>query len=211
MEKNKIVFSTAFFPPVAIMAEMVQNGSNGIVLVEQQETFPKQTHRNRTVIITANGPMTLSVPVVRTRGNHTQTKEMSISYAERWNIVHWRAIESAYNASPYFMYYRDEVEVILMHHYERLIDLNEAILLFLIKKMKLQLEVKYTEDFHKGDYYQSDFRDKYSYKHPKDLPKLESYHQVFVDRMAFNPNVGILDLLFNLGPETTSYLQRQKL
>lgn len=208
---TNIVFSTSYFPSVAMTAAMVQNANNGQLLIEQNETFPKQTHRNRTVIVTANGPMTLSVPVVRTNGNHTLTKEMTISYAEKWNIIHWRAIESAYNSSPYFLYYRDEVEKILMQRHELLLELNEAILLFLAKKLKQKWEIIYTEDFLREGEYRYDFRDRYSYKHPESLPSLEKYHQVFDDRMAFNPNVSILDLLFNLGPETADYLLRQKL
>ena len=211
MEKNDIVFSTAYFPPVATMTAMVRYVEHGQLLVEQQETFPKQTHRNRTVIITANGPMSLSVPVIRTNGNHTATREMTISYAERWNIIHWRAIESAYNASPFFLYYRDDVEKILMQRYKRLLDLNEAILLFLAKNLKLKWEIVYTDEYFKGERFRLDFRDRYSYKHPEGLPRIEEYHQVFEDRMPFNPNVGVLDLLFNMGPETTNYLQRQEI
>ena len=203
---KETVFSTSYFPPIAVMAAIIKYANNGTVMVEQHETFPKQTHRNRTVIMTANGPMTLSVPVVRTNGNHTTTEQIEISYAERWNIIHWRAIESAYNASPYFLYYKDDVERILSKRYERLLDLNYAIFDWLTKKLKLNIELVYTREFIKGEEYSFDFRDLYSYKHPERLPKMEKYHQVFDDRMPFNPNVGILDLLFNLGPETREYL-----
>lgn len=211
MEKKETIFPTCYFPSVAMTAAMVQKRDNSRLLVEQHETFPKQTYRNRTIIITANGPMTLSVPVVRTNGNHTFTKDITISYAEKWNIIHWRAIESAYNASPYFLYYRDEVEQILMQRYCRLIDLNETIMLFLAKKFKKEWEIVYTSEFLRCDNYYLDYRDSYSYKHPEALPHFEKYHQVFDDRLTFNSNVSILDLLFNMGPETTAYLLRQKL
>lgn len=211
MTSDKPVFSTSYFPSVAMTAAMVQHAVNGTLLIEQCETFPKQTHRNRTVIVTANGLMTLSVPVVRTNGNHTLTREIAISYAERWNLIHWRAIESAYNASPFFLYYRDDIEKILMRRYDRLLDLNETILNFLSKKLKQSWRIEYTNEYMNTENYSFDFRDKYSYKRPDGLPQLESFHQVFEDRMPFNPNVGILDLLFNLGPETKDYLLRQKL
>ncbi|MCR5064996.1 MAG: WbqC family protein [Bacteroidales bacterium] len=87
MAKSKTVFSTAYFPSVAMMAAMMQYAQDGHILIEQMETFPKQTHRNRTIIITANGAMPLSVPVVRTNGNHTFTKDIAISYTERWNLI----------------------------------------------------------------------------------------------------------------------------
>ena len=210
MEKNYIIFATAYFPSVAMTAAMIQKSADKQLLFEQQETFPKQTHRNRTIIVTANGPMTLSVPVVRTNGNHTYTKDIKISYAERWNIIHWRAIESAYNASPFFLYYRDEVEKILMQQYGRLMELNETILRFLAKKLKQPWKIIYTDEYLDSENYTHDYRGKFSYKHSEELPTLEEYHQVFEDRMPFNPNVSILDLLFNLGPETASYLLRQR-
>ena len=100
MENCCSLFSTAYFPPVSYVAALLQSNS---IVVEQYETFPKQTYRNRTVIATANGLLSLTVPVVRTNGNHTYTKDMAICYNENWPLKHWRAIESAYNASPYFL------------------------------------------------------------------------------------------------------------
>lgn len=207
MAKVTALFSTYYFPSVATTAAMMHHGTDGTILVEQNETFPKQTHRNRTVIMTATGPMTLSVPVVRPNGNHTLTKDIGISYAERWNTIHWRAIESSYNSTPFFLYYRDEIEEILMHRYEKLLELNGAIMAFISKKLKQQWKFEYTQDYISKEDCMVDFRDLYSYKHPERLPKLHEYHQIFKDRVPFNPNVSVLDLIFNLGPETEAYLQ----
>lgn len=199
------LFPTSYFPSIALMAAIVQSDS---IVIEKQETFPKQTHRNRTVIVTANGPMTLTVPVVRPNGTHTRTSEIQISYAEHWNTIHWRAIETAYNSSPYFLYYRDKVESILNERYDFLLQLNSKILQFLLKTLKLDSTISYTEVFVKPCGESTDYRDRYSYKHPENLPECKPYTQVFCDRIPFNPNVGILDLLFNMGPETIGYLQK---
>ena len=104
MNTSYALFSTAYFPPISYVAAML---NKQVVVVEQYETFPKQTYRNRAVVATANGLLPLSVPVVRTNGNHTYTKDMDICYNENWAAKHWRAIESAYNSSPYFLYYKD--------------------------------------------------------------------------------------------------------
>ena len=197
------LFPTAYFPSIALMAAMVRAEN---IVIERQETFPKQTHRNRTVILTANGPMTLTVPVLRPGGNHSRTEEIGISYTEKWNMIHWRAIESAYNSSPYFLYYRDEIERIIMGCYDRLLQLNECVLQVLFKKLKIDTVISYTTDFAKPEGNLNDFRDRYSYKHPETLPSLPPYSQVFGDRMPFNGNVSIIDTLFNLGPETKDYL-----
>ena len=96
------VFSTAYLPPIAYVAALMQHDD---VLIETKETFPKQTYRNRAEIMTAGGVRTLTVPVIR--DNHSRTEEVGIDYKERWNIVHLRTLTAAYSASPYFLYYKD--------------------------------------------------------------------------------------------------------
>lgn len=197
------IFPTAYLPSIALMAAIVRHDK---IVIELHETFPKQTHRNRTVIGTANGPMTLSVPVVRPQGNHTETADIKISYSEKWNVIHWRAIESAYNSSPYFLYYRDGIEKILKQPYEHLTEMNEELLKYLLKCLKHPCEIEYSNEYFGTNKYDSDYRDLYSYKHPERNPKCPEYTQVFCDRHQFNSNISILDTLFNLGPETAEYL-----
>lgn len=204
MENCCSLFSTAYFPPVSYVAALLQSNS---IVVEQYETFPKQTYRNRTVIATANGLLALTVPVVRTNGNHTYTKDMAICYNENWALKHWRAIESAYNSSPYFLYYKDEVEVILNKQHATLIDLNMDILTFVFKKLKVKKEVILSDDYisqiGEGTI---DYRNHFSTKN-KELLSLPEYNQVFEDRYGFQSDISILDLIFNLGPDSLGYLK----
>ena len=204
METFCSLFSTAYFPPVSYVAAMVKSDS---IVIEQYETFPKQTYRNRTVIAAANGLLSLTVPVVRTNGNHTYTKDMAICYNENWVLKHWRAIESAYNSSPYFLYYKDEVETILDKQYPTLIDLNISILAFIFKKLKLKKEVILSSDYvlriGEGSI---DYRNTFTPKN-KEVLQLSPYDQVFADRLGFQSDISILDLLFNLGPDTLAYLK----
>ncbi|MBO7201812.1 MAG: WbqC family protein [Bacteroidales bacterium] len=204
MEKCCSLFSTAYFPPVSYVAALLQSNS---IVVEQYETFPKQTYRNRAVILTANGLLGLTVPVVRTNGNHTYTKDMAICYNENWTLKHWRAIESAYNSSPYFLYYKDEVEVILNKQHATLIDLNMDILTFVFKKLKVKKEVILSDDYisqiGEGTI---DYRNHFSPKN-KELLSLPEYDQVFEDRYGFQSDISILDLIFNLGPDSLGYLK----
>lgn len=202
------LFPTAYFPSIALMAAMIRHKE---IVIEQQETFPKQTHRNRTVIVTANGPMTLTVPALRPNGNLTLTSDIGISYTEKWNLIHWRAIESAYNASPFFLYYHDDIERVIMGRYEHLLQLNERILKLLFKKLKVDIAIQYSTDFARPGTVEDDYRDRFSYKHPETLPTCQPYVQVFDDRMPFNANVSVIDTLFNLGPDTKDYLLGIKL
>ena len=138
------LLSTAYLPSVAYMAVLARHGS---IAIEQKETFPKQTFRNRAAIATGNGVLMLNVPVVRPYGNHTRTEQMTLSYNEPWHIRHWRAIVAAYSAAPYFLYYRDELEHILLQRHERLLDLNDALLRYLLKKFKIDCQITYTDTF----------------------------------------------------------------
>lgn len=201
------LFSTAYLPAVSYMARVAAYDT---IAIEQKETFPKQTFRNRAVIATSNGPLMLNVPVARPQGNHTPTDQMLISYHEPWNIRHWRAIVSAYSAAPYFLYYRDELEQILLTRHQRLIDLNDALLRYLLKKMKLHCTITYTDTFTPPSAPPSplDFRTQLTDKHTLGAyPSLPAYPQVFDTRFGFQPNLSCIDLLFNLGPEAKSYLE----
>ncbi len=204
MENCCSLFSTAYFPPVSYVAALLQSNS---IVVEQYETFPKQTYRNRTVIATANGLLSLTVPVVRTNGNHTYTKDMAICYNENWPLKHWRAIESAYNASPYFLYYKDELELILNKKHSTLIDLNMDIIAFVFKKLKTKKEVLLSDDYVSIITERTkDYRNVFSPKN-KETIQLPPYDQVFTDRFGFQSDISILDLLFNLGPDSLGYLK----
>ncbi len=204
-ETAQVVYATSYFPPLDYMASVMRHPA---IAIEQQESFPKQTYRNRTVIVTANGPMVLSVPVIRPEGSHTRTSDIGISYTERWNVLHLRALDAAYNASPYYLYYRDEIEKILLSHHKRLIDLNNELFLFLLQSLKITCRHHYTDDYLHTEKWDHDYRQEFSYKHPNPFTHHPVYPQVFGTSESFNPHVGIIDLLFNLGPEAKSYLQK---
>ena len=180
--------------------------SHNHVVIEQHETFPKQTFRNRAEIVTGNGTLMLNVPVSRPNGNHTRTEEITISYNEPWNVRHWRAIESAYSAAPYFLYYKDELEHAIMAKHDRLLELNNEILNFLLQKMKIVCQVDYSEKFTPYNENSWDFRISLTTKKQHCGEEFPPYSQVFDSRYGFKPNLSAIDLLFNLGPEARPYL-----
>lgn len=198
------IFPTSYLPPIIYFAYLARFRA---IAIEAKETFPKQTYRNRAVLATANGIQTITVPSIRTQGNHTTTEEMEISYAEPWTIKHWRAIETAYNSAPYFLYYKDGLEKILFENHQKLIDLNTKLTEYLIKKLKLNCQIQLTSDYMPNGTLENDYRYEFSSKKPYEKTTFMPYPQVFSETQGFIPNASIIDLLFNLGPDSKKYLE----
>lgn len=198
------IFPTAYLPSVLYLAHVAMFPS---IAIERKETFPKQTFRNRMTIATGNGVQTLTVPVVRPNGNHTRTEEMEVSYGEPWNIRHWRAIVTAYNTSPFFLYYQDDLERIFMERHTLLIELNDKLLHYLLQKLKIACDILFTEEYAPAGNPADDYRYTLVSKRPTTQYALPPYSQVFDTRIGFQPNMSGIDLLFNLGPEAGLYIK----
>ncbi len=93
------------------------------VMIEVMESFPKQTYRNRCTITTPDGPLLLSVPVKRADSKQL-TRDVEISYQQRWQHQHWIALMSAYKRTPYFDYYTDYFRPFYEKETKYLVDLN---------------------------------------------------------------------------------------
>jgi len=195
---ERIIIPTAFFPPVAYMAATMGPDE---ICIQAGETYRKQTCRTHCVIAGPNGKQVLSIPVHKPGGNHTKTGEVLISYEEPWQSLHWRSIESAYNKSPFFLYYRDEFEPFFLRKTESLIEFNSLILKKLFKILRMEKIVTLTEEFDREASEHSEIL--VSKHHRTATPQ---YTQVFSDRQPFHSNLSILDCIFNLGPETGEYL-----
>lgn len=195
-----VVFSTAYLPPVQYFGEV--SGFKEI-LIEACETYPRQTYRNRCSIYTANGALDLSIPVHKPEGNRTKTKEVRISYRENWQQIHMRAIESAYNASPFYLYYKDELTPFFLEKkYKYLLEFNTELFKVICNCCGIECRTKFTDSFRKER--EQDYRNCFSPK-KRDIA-IPAYPQVFGHKFGFIPGLSIIDLLFNLGPETKAYL-----
>ncbi len=203
-----MLFSSAYFPPLIHFAWLYQAKD---IQIEQFETYPKQTYRNRCNILTANGLQSLSIPVIKPFGAKTLSRDVKISYDEPWQQLHWRAIKTAYNSSPFLLYYEDELKLFLKKKHPFLLDLNEAVILLINSLMDWEISFKRTDEF----VFPNEIppgEDKRFVLTPKNTItyNLPSYIQVFSDQYPFFENLSILDLIFNLGPEAESYLMKIK-
>lgn len=199
------LFSTAYFPCLRYMARFLDETQP---VIEVHETYHKQTYRNRCRVMTANGVQALSVPVIKVNGNHTMTRDVAISYVEPWQQIHRRCLESAYKASPYFDHYYDRLRPLFETRFERLIELNDAALQAVLALLKAKKAIVHTTDYvHTTEH---DLREAFSPKQPAAPDTLPEYYQVFSAKYPFAPDLSILDLLFNEGPEALSYLHDVK-
>jgi hypothetical protein len=207
---QKIVVPTTYFGPIYLYSKILNAQEIG---VEQYDTYMKQTYRNRCTILGANGMLSLSIPVVKTNGTKTLVKDVHIDYSTRWQSNHWRSICSAYNSSPFFEYYSDEFAPFYEKNFKYLIDFNIQILEMILDLLGMKNKSVYTTNAYQKTIEDAiDFRDvitpKKDYLSADPVFVLEPYTQTFDEKMEFVPNLSIVDLLCNKGPEALSYLQR---
>jgi hypothetical protein len=170
------------------------------------ETYPKQTYRNRCEIMTSNGRLNLIVPVTKPFGNHTLTKDITICYREPWQEHHRKSIQTAYRSAPYFTYYSDIILPLFLLREESLVVLNEKILQVLLKITGLNPSRQFTRDFIKNPDDLPDYRQEFEPGGGNSSQRLQEYPQVFSHKHGFTGDLSILDLIFNLGPDSRGYL-----
>jgi len=180
--------------------------------VEQWESFHKQTYRNRCHIATTNGIQALTVPVEH--GTSHLIKDLRISDHGNWRHLHWNALQSAYGDSPFFEYYQDDIRPFFEKRWTFLLDFNEAIREKMCELIDIRPQVEYTDTYIITNNEQSatncinDFRETITPKHPLPDPEFmpKPYYQVYQQKYGFLPNLSVLDLLFNMGPESIFFL-----
>lgn len=206
---NSLVIENQYFPCVNYINTLFQFSN---IKIEQYETHQKMSFRNRCVVAGSNGVVNLSVPLDSGRNQRQLMRDVRISYSEDWQLQHWRTIESCYNRSPYFEYYRDGVWELLQKRQAFLLDRNLDILDWLKNLLKFTGQVSLTEDYVKN--YPPDVMDLRNHFLPKKREMQSTgfrYTQVFEDRIGFQSNLSILDLLFCCGPGVKRLLEDSKL
>ena len=196
----EVVLPSVAWGNVAWFASYVQADR---VIIDVHENYVKQSCRNRYEILTAQGRMGLTIPVVGQKGEKVPVQDLRV-HDNSWQILHWRSLVAAYNSSPFFLYYQDELESLYRDEYDKLIDFNTSALDFLLRSLQMDSKHEYS-DAYSGNHLNSKLTEFKPCNRPLDHPK---YLQVFSDRIEFESNLSVLDLLFNKGPEATAILQQ---
>ena len=201
---QKVMMPVFYMPPVSWFAKFLQSDTE--VVLEQHESFPKQTYRNRANIYGANGKLALIIPI-----QHSEDKlykNTKVSNAVKWQSQHWKSIESAYKGSPYFDYYEHKLKALFTKEVDSLLEFNLKLLDLFLSILKVDKTYTLTEDYDTV-VEAVDFRNSFSAKsnHSEDLPE---YYQTFSEKHGFISNLSILDLICNNGPESATYLKSLK-
>ena len=160
------------------------------------------------VIASEGGPKALCVPVDRHLPQHSPIRDLRISDHGNWRHLHWQALVSAYENSPYFEYYADDFRPFYEKKIEFLVDFDEQIRAKVCELLGLNVEVSLTEKWEsapQGEDFRMIISPKGGNADCNFQPK--PYYQVFADRSGFLPDLSIADLLFNMGPEAVFTLR----
>jgi hypothetical protein len=200
------LLAATYFGPVQWYQKLNQSDR---CLIECHDHFIKQTYRNRCVIATTNGLQALTVPIERFEGAHCAMLNIRISDHGSWRHLHWNALQSAYGESPFFEFYADDIRPFFERRWDFLVDFNMEITQKMCELLDIQPHITLTDAYVSADEEGvTDYRDAIRPKNP--LPdnsfQPRRYYQVYEQKHGFQPNLSILDLLFNEGPEAVLYL-----
>lgn len=204
-----IILPTSYCGTIQYYSKLI----NGQTIVDHHENYCKQSLRNRCQILGANGVITLIVPVLKEGGGHRPTKDIRIDNSKSWQHEHWLSIVSAYNSSPYFMYFSELFEPIYRGPYKYLVDLNEDLHTAIYKSFGVELPLNLSREY--VDIAELERATAKSASQPDSIvdlrlsmstkPRLQRpdpdftpphYYQVFSEKLPFVENLSILDLLF---------------
>lgn len=201
---KKALLSSAYFGPIQYYSKLFRYDEIGM---ERYDNYVKQTFRNRCVIMTTNGPQSLTIPIEGFDGSKCLMRDIRISDHGNWRHLHLNALESAYGVSPYYEFYIDEIRPFFQRHWDYLYDFNLEICMKMCDLIDIRPNIVSTNEYVKSDEV-DDFRDSIRPKHPLLDTSFISrpYYQVYQQKHGFVENLSILDLLFNMGPEGIFYL-----
>lgn len=211
--QESFLFSNAYLAPISYYTAMAHCD---VAYIEQWENYRKQSYRNRCVIASPQGKLALTVPIIKPHEDHRLIRDIKISEHGKWQHLHWNALVSAYNNSPFFLYYEDELAPFYEKKHTFLFDFNMELCKIMCENIGIEPTLELTDSYvpANDDAVINDLRESIS-------PKIEGlnqlkgyqeipYYQVYQEQLGFLPNLSIIDLLFNMGPEGLLILKGKK-
>jgi hypothetical protein len=193
-----------YLPPASYMALL---NAESEVLIESQENYIKSTYRNRCEIMGANGVIELSIPLLGGRDHHQSYRDTQIAYTGDWQHRHRMSIMSCYGSAPFFDHYIPYLEPFYEKQYTHLFDFNKELLVLLIRLMKLEVRISYTDTYEAQPIGMTDLRKAFKPRVVIDKVTSVPYMQVF-ESVDGSHSLSCLDLLFNEGPQSKEILKQ---
>lgn len=187
------ILPLAYLPSVEYVARLLREEC----VIDVGENYVKRSERNRAYILSANKVMPLTVNVVGGNRPRCPMCEVKIDYSKRWQHQHWVSILSAYKSSPYFDHYASYLEPFYRREWRYLVDYNRELLEVLLHLLGTKCELPLSEQYVEA---QGDDLDLRPRKKEGSTFVAEPYFQNFSERMPFQPNLSVLDLLLCEGP-----------
>mgnify|MGYP002519375082 CR=1 FL=1 len=194
-----VILPLAYMPSVEYVARLLREEC----VIDGGENFIKRSERNRAQILSANGVMSLTVNVENANRPRQKMRDVKIDYSKRWQHQHWVSILSAYKSSPYFDHYAHLLEPYYKREWQYLADYNMEYLSTLLRLLGVDDKVNISEKYVAAREGDLDLRPKHN---EGSTFVAEPYFQVFSDRMPFEANLSILDLLMCEGRQATELL-----
>ncbi len=191
----------AYLPSIRYMAWMA--AQNEVAFVKTNN-YQKQTYRNRAEIYGPNGKLKLTIPILHKKNQkHQLDSEVEIFQESSWQKNHWKSLESSYRSSPFFEFYEDDLYPFFHQRQRRLMDLNISLIKKIFSLIDIEIVIKNTKEIY-------EFRELLDAK-KNSVYKTPIYNQVFNSKHGYINNLSILDLIFNLGPDSNFYLKKIQL
>ncbi len=199
------IIDLEYLPPLSSMKALFKDTHIGYSLYEK---FTRMSFLNRCIIPTANGLTGLSIPLKGGRENNLSMGEVEIDNSQRWQVRHWRTITSAYNRSPFFEFYASSLAGIYHTRYDRLYEWNLELLKWTCFQLKLSVDLTALNDAGESAVGKTEAVMPRNFQRTELIKGHPVYPQVFMEKIGFQPNVSILDLLSCTGNNSMQLLQR---
>ena len=205
---STILIDLHYLPSLSYFVRLLPYGK---IRLEAQESYQKQSYRNRCYILTSQKVDRLTVPI-RKSSSKLPYRLIEIDYSQRWETWHWRAFCTAYSRAPYFEYFVEYFRTVFLKRHTYLFDLNLTLLRTCLKLLQINKEIELSAHYETGII--SNVLDARYSIHPRNRLNDNAYYypvryqQVF--GQAFHPNLSIIDLLFCKGCKAYSILDRSR-
>lgn len=199
-----ILSSSLTFAPIRWWAYAITADN---IIIDHAEQFRKMSYRNRYHISGSNNPIQLTVPLAHGRDQHTRIGDIMIYNADKWQVQHWRTLVSVYRRSPFWEFYEPSLHHLFENSFIHLAEFNLVAFQWLQKQLKFSATITIADTPPELSDNTIDLRAIKLATDRADIRQFPRYYQVFEDRIGFQPNLSILDLLFSEGPNTISWIK----